>query len=135
MPPYATFSLLKQSLPQGLLMHDRRIHHSMQECMKFDERPATSKEQREENKQKALSEFLVKGQEAYAVRKDGLNGIIKKYRLGHGNPVNWTTPRFTVGKEQIKKKPIHTPPEKMLPHEYGPCRRRPLDPNIRPDTV
>ena len=135
LPPDATFSLLSQSLPQGMLKEDRRIFHSMAECIKHAENPPTSRTARQESKKNALEEYVARGRESYETSKAGMRGLIKKSRLGHGNPTTWTTPRFTIGKEQIPVQPIPIPEENLRLRTAGPCRRRSLDPNKPPDTV
>lgn len=93
LPPDATFSLLHQSLPQGLLKEDRREYHTMMECIKhLESRPATSLEVRRETKTKAIADFTVACHQSYEVGKAGMKSSITKSRLGHGNPVTWKTP-------------------------------------------
>jgi hypothetical protein len=135
LPPDATFSLLSQSLPQGMLKEDRRIFHSMTECIKHSDGAPTSRSVRREAATKSLNDYIVKGQESYEATKAGMRGLIKKSRIGHGNPTTWKTPRFTVGKEQILVQPIPIPEENLRLRTAGPCLRRPPDPNKPPDTV
>ena len=135
LPPDATFSLLSQSLPQGMLKEDRRIFHSMTECIKHADSAPTSRSVRREAAASALNDYVVKGRESYDASKAGMRGLIKKSRAGHGNPTTWKTPRFTVGKEQILVQPIPIPEENLRLRTAGPCLRRPPDPNKPPDTV
>jgi len=135
-PPDGTFSILNQSLPLGLLKHDRRVYHSMPDCLKYEQsRPQTSWEEREKTKQQNLAEYTVKAHASYEEGKTGFKSMVKKSRLGHGNPVTWKTPRFTVGKEQIEKTIIPIPEENLRLRTSGPCLRRPPDPNKPPQTV
>lgn len=133
LPPDATFSLLQQSLPQGMLKEDRRVSHNMQECIKHVIDPETSREARHEQTKHALNAYTVKGFASYQEGKLGMRSLATKSRLGNGNPVTWKTPRFTVCKERAE--PIPIPEENLRLRTAGPARRRPVDPNRPPQTA
>lgn len=133
LPPDATFSLLQQSLPHGMLKEDRCVSHNMQECIKHEIDPETSREVRHEKKRQSMEAYTVKGFASYEDGKHGMRSLINKSRLGNGNPVTWKTPRFSVG--QVRVDPIPIPEENLRLRTAGPARRRPIDPNKPPQTV
>ena len=119
LPPDASFSLLMQSKPLGLLKNDRRIVKTLQECIKHEDQPDTSGETKQGAKARELAEYIRQGHENYSVAKDALRTISKKYRLGNGNAITWKTPRyvshqkvrqvdFQGAKVDIKPRPIAT---------------------------